>query len=258
MSDESWKTGITKVEPNKLLLRGYRIDELMGKMSFAEAVFLATTGERPTPAQANLVNAIFVSSIDHGVTPPSALAAMTVASTRAPLSTSVAAGIMAVTHVHGGAGEGAMRMFYDAGHRVSEGYTAEGAAKAILDEMKARKQRAPGFGHRIHTADPRAARLLELAGEAGVEGRYISVAQAFEKELESRLGKRLPLNVDGAIAVVLCELSVDPDLGSAFFVIARVPGLVAHVLEETGRQRPMRRIDVARHEYDGPPERSLD
>ncbi|MBU1698691.1 MAG: citryl-CoA lyase [Candidatus Eisenbacteria bacterium] len=257
MASETWKTAITKVEPNKLLLRGYRIDELMGRVSFAEAIFLAVSGELPTPAQAKLVNAIFVSSIDHGATPPSALGALNAASTRATLGACVAAGVLPITQVHGGAGETAMRMFYDAGKRVEAGATPLEAAAAILAEMKAKGQRAAGFGHRIHTEDPRAVRLLQLARESKVEGRYLAIGAAFEAQLEQSLGKKLPLNVDGAIGVVLCELGVDPALGNAFFIISRVPGLVAHIVEEMSRERPMRHIDIKNHEYDGPAERPV-
>lgn len=257
MSENGWITSITKVAPNKLLLRGYPIDELMGSVSFAEGAFLAMTGELPTPAQAKLVNAILVSSIDHGATPPSVQAARIAASTRASLSASVAAGLLAVTHVHGGAVEGAMRMFLEARGLVEGGATPAEAAGKRLDALKARGDRAPGFGHRLHTNDPRAARLVALAREAGVPGAYLDLAEAFDKELEARLGRRLPLNVDGAIGVVLCELGVAPELGNAFFIISRVPGLVAHSVEERTTQKPMRVIDAKRHEYDGPGERSL-
>jgi citrate synthase len=255
---EAWKTAITKVEPNKLLLRGYPLDELMGRVSFAEAIFLALTGEMPTPAQARLVNAIFVSSIDHGVTPPSTLGARNAASTRATLSAAVAAGVLPITHVHGGAVEGAMRVFQDARRRVEEGASEKEAAAAILDELKQKGQRAPGFGHRLHTDDPRARRLLELAREAQLPGHYVRIAEAMAEVLQEKLGKKLPLNVDGAIAAVLCELGVPPEMGNAFFIISRVPGLVAHSLEEMARERPMRRIDPSQHAYDGPQERHLE
>ena len=93
MTDLTWNTSITKVEPNELRLRGYRIDELMGRIGFAEAIFLALKGRLPSQAEGKLVNAIFVSSIDHGPTPPSALATRTAASTGASLNAAVATGI---------------------------------------------------------------------------------------------------------------------------------------------------------------------
>src|SRR5436189_1957200 len=104
-----WNTAVTRVEANKVAVRGYDIAELMGRVSVGAAVYLVLQGELPPPAVARLMDAILVSSIDHGATPPSALAARTVASTGASLSASVAAGIMSINRHHGGAIEDCAR-----------------------------------------------------------------------------------------------------------------------------------------------------
>ena len=109
MTDKTWKTAITEIEPNKIKLRGYPLNELMGNRSYADVVYLALRGELPTPKVGKLIDAMLVSSIDHGVTPPSALSAMTVASTGAPLNSAVAAGILAISKFHGGAIEANLR-----------------------------------------------------------------------------------------------------------------------------------------------------
>ena len=83
------------------------------------------------------------------------------------------------------------------------------------------------------------------------------MARAFETALEASLGRRLPLNVDGALAALLVDLDFPPELGNAFFIVARVTGLAAHAHEEMTRQRPMRRIHPTDHEYDGPPPREM-
>ena len=75
--------------------------------------------------------------------------------------------------------------------------------------------------------------------------------QAFRTALASS-GKELPINVDGAIAAVLVDMQIPSGMANAFFIIARVPGLVAHVMEEKTRERPMRRIHPTDHAYDGP------
>jgi citrate synthase len=106
MSEETWKTSITKIEPNKIAYKGYRVEELMGRVPFADVVFLLLRGELPSKEQGMLMDAMLVSSIDHGATPPSALAARTVASGGAPLTTAVAAGISSINKHHGGAIEG--------------------------------------------------------------------------------------------------------------------------------------------------------
>ena len=105
----TWNTAITRIEPNRVGVRGYDIAELMGRVSFGAAVYLILTGELPSPAIARLMDAILVASIDHGATPPSALAARTVASTGATLSAAVAAGIMSINRHHGGAIEDCAR-----------------------------------------------------------------------------------------------------------------------------------------------------
>ena len=109
MGDNQWKSGITKVEPNKILLRGYRIDELMGKLSYAEIIYLTMKGELPGEAEGRMIDAILVSSVDHGVTPPSTLAAITTASTGTPINASIAAGVLAISRYHGGAIEDCMK-----------------------------------------------------------------------------------------------------------------------------------------------------
>jgi citrate synthase len=230
----------------------------MGRVSFSQAVYLALKGELPTPEVGRLVDAIFVSSVDHGATPPSALAARTVASTGGDLNAAVAAGVLAISRFHGGAVEEGMRLFLKVERRMTERSESESqAAGAVLDEMKAAGRRASGFGHRVHTRDPRTAKLFALAGEAGLAGRYVQIARAVEAVLATQTGKPLPINVDGAIAALLCELGFPPELGNAFFIIARVPGLVAHVHEERTREKPMRRIHPEDFEYDGPGEREV-
>jgi len=66
MTETKWQTAITEVKPNELRLRGYRIDELMGAKSFAEAAWLCWLGELPRPEWAALITAMFTASIDHG------------------------------------------------------------------------------------------------------------------------------------------------------------------------------------------------
>jgi len=256
MTDLHWKTSITEVKPNEIRLRGYRIVDLMGKAGFSEVIWLALTGELPPKPIARLVDAIFVSSIDHGATPPSALAAHTVASTGAPINASVAAGILSINRWHGGAIEEAMRFFYE-GVADMEGQTFDEAASSALDRLRRDGKKVMGFGHRIHSKDPRTAQLFDLARNAGLKGRYINFAMAIEENLAYLKKKPLPLNVDGAIAAILCELSIPPELANAFFIIARVPGLVAHAHEEMTRQKPMRRIHPTEHSYDGPEARDL-
>jgi len=253
MSDLHWKTAVTKIEPNKISVRGKAIDELMGKTSYAQMVYLLLKGEMPSENIGKMMETILVSSVDHGTTPPSALSAITVASTGAPLNASVAAGILAISRFHGGAIEDCMKILKQGMELVKEENLGinEAAAK-IVSDYRAVKKRMSGFGHRLHTDDPRTKKLFALANEFGVADKYVDLANAFVEEIEKSLGKKLPLNVDGAIAALLCEMDFDPILANAFFMIARVPGLVAHIYEEKTRFKPMRKIHPTDVEYDGP------
>ncbi len=252
-----WHSGITRIQPNKVAVRGYDIAELMGRVSFGAAVHLILTGELPSASVARLMDGILVSSIDHGATPPSALSARTVASTGATLSASVAAGIMSINRHHGGAIEDCARQLKAIADRAaSDSISLEEAATRTLRTMSEAGERMSGFGHRVHTKDPRTARLFELAREAGVDGVHMQAARAVEKAFADAK-KSLPINVDGAIGAILADLGMNPATFNGIFMIARTPGLIAHVIEEQTREKPMRRIDPVNHGYDGPPPRSI-
>jgi citrate synthase len=132
----------------------------------------------------------------------------------------------------------------------------EEAAVRTLATMREAGERMPGFGHRVDTKDPRTARLFELAREAGIDGAHMQAACAVEKAFADAK-KSLPINVDGAIGAILADLGMNLAAFNGIFMIARTPGLIAHVIEEQTREKPMRRIDPVNHGYDGPPSRSL-
>src|SRR5437773_3312301 len=151
-----WNSAITRVEPDRVAVRGYDIVELMGHVSFGAAVHLLLTGELPSPAIGRLMDGILVSSIDHGATPPSALAARTVASTGGSLSASVAAGIMSINRHHGGAIEDCARQLKKIADRATrESISMDEAATRSLAEMKEAGDRMPGFGHRYRSEERR-------------------------------------------------------------------------------------------------------
>ena len=258
--DGTWQTALTSIAPNSILIRGFAVDEMMGRLSFADAVYLLLMGELPTQAIGRMLNAVLVSSLDHGVTPPSTLAARNVATSGAPLKDSVAAGVLAFGPHHGGDIESCMR-FLDAGLTlVRSGQTMADAASEIVEASLRSGETPPGFGHRFHTRDPRAARLFQLALELELEGEHVRMIRAVERVLAAKKpadGHPLPVNVDGAIAAICADLGFAYDLGNAIFLISRLPGLIAHAHEERTRQVPMRQIDPKDHVYDGAHARRL-
>src|SRR6266496_6730573 len=209
LPDERWQSALTDIAPNTILVRGYPLDEMMGRLGFAEAVYLLLMGELPTPAIGRMLNAVLVSSIDHGVTPPSTLATRNVATTGAPLKDCVAAGILAFGPHHGGDIESCMR-FLDGGLTlVRSGKTLQEAADAIVVECVDQSLVPPGFGHRFHARDPRAARLFQMALELELEGEHVRLIRAAERALEAHadaFGRPMHVNVDGAIAAISADL----------------------------------------------------
>jgi citryl-CoA lyase len=207
-----------------------------------------------------MLNAVLVSSIDHGVTPPSTLAARNVATSGAPLKDCVAAGILGFGPHHGGDIESCMR-FLDTGLTlVRTGKTVQEAADAIVADYVTAREAPPGFGHRLHTRDPRAARLFQMAMELELEGEHVRLIRSVERALDrdhERFGRPIPVNVDGAIAAISADLGFAYELGNAIFLISRLPGLIAHAHEERTRQSPMRQIDPKDESYDGASERRL-
>ncbi len=258
--DERWQSSLTDIAPNKILVRGYPVDEMMGRLGFAEAVYLLLMGELPTPAIGRMLNAVLVSSVDHGVTPPSTLAARNVATSGAPLKDCVAAGILAFGPHHGGDIESCMR-FLDRGlTQMRAGKTVQQAAEALVAECVAENDVPPGFGHRFHTRDPRAARLFQMVLELELEGEHVRLLRVVEHALDAQkehYGRPLPVNVDGAIAAICADLGFAYELGNAIFLISRLPGLIAHAHEERTRQTPMRQIDPKDNDYDGARQRRL-
>lgn len=256
-----WTTGLTSISPNQILVRGYRIDDLMGRVGFGETIYLLLTGELPSPSIGRLMDAMLVSFIDHGATPPSTLAALNTSTTGASIRGAVAAGVLGFGRYHGGDAL-ACRSLLDEGLAISRGGSSIAAAATTLVAklVEANDIPPPGFGHRFHTIDPRATRLLQIAHELETDHNYTQLLRALEQALSAHdalKDRSLPVNIDGAIAAVCGDLGLPTEVADALLIISRVPGLAAHVLEEQRRQTPMRVIDPTTHTYDGPPERRI-
>ncbi len=254
MAEESWKTAITDTGPGKIRIRGYSITDIMEKLSYAEAVYLVLKGELPSRAEAELMNAILVSSIDHGPTPPSVLGTRTVLSGGNSLNAAIAGGVLVIGDIHGGAIEQAAKILQEWAGKDGD---VDDLAGKLLDWLKETNTRMPGFGHQLHKVDPRTGKLFEIAARVGYSGRHIDLCVAVEKALEEKLGRKLPININGAVAAVISDMGFDWRLGKGFFVISRVPGLLAHAYEEMTRERPMRKLGPPPFEYDGPDEREI-
>lgn len=251
---DNWRTRITNHDDDGIWYCGHDVAGLMRTETFAGTTFLLHHGRLPSDGERRLFEAILVGIADHGPGSPSAMSARTVATgNRVAPEAAVAAGILAIGDAHGGAGWACQRLLSQAIDRVTrEGVSDDMAADDIVRAEIAAGRRLPGFGHRTHSQDPRTAVLLSLAGELGVAGAGVRMVLAFERAV-ARQVKPLPINVDAAMAAILCDMGFPPIVAKLMFIVGRAAGLSAEVFEEYTRERPMRvKVPVV---YDGPPAR---
>jgi citrate synthase len=200
-----------------------------------------------------MLEACLVASVDHGVTPPSAQVALLVASVRGALEMVLAAGVGAITDVHGGAGAKAAAFFRECEARAAaRELPLPRAIQVVIHERIERGDRIEGLGHRVHTQDPRRDILWQLADDCGAAGTCTAISKIVEAAFAAVRGMTLPVNVDGVIGAVVADLGLDERVAKALFVTGRVAGLAAHAFEEEATQLPMRRIVFGEAEYRGP------
>ncbi len=181
----------------------------------------------PSSEEIKLLNLFLNLCVDHGPNSPSAQATIKAAKDKKPIGEAVGLGITQIDDKHGGAIEPAMEFLYAI---VKEKKSLTEIVQKYLNTGKI----IGGFGHRVYkTSDPRADLILKKLTEYGVGGDYMTVMVEVQNEIEKQKGVRLPINIDGAIAVALCGFDWDPKLGKAVFIIARTPGLCAHYLNNS-------------------------
>ncbi|WP_439155020.1 citryl-CoA lyase [Yoonia sp.] len=227
-----WRTKIIDMEPGRIHLRGRPVQDLIGTTDFAQMIWLMVTGAVIEGPRAALFEAALVAAVDHGPQAPSIAAARMAATCGVGLQSAMATGLNMLGDVHGGAGEQAAELY----HAINK--SGVGALSDTLDKWRAAHgPYLPGFGHRFHKpVDPRAPRLLSLVDEAAatgaVTGTYAGIGRAIERQLAEERGKPVPMNIDGATAVIYAELDCPPPLARGFFCLSRSVGLLAHSWEQ--------------------------
>jgi citrate synthase len=256
------------MKPGAIRYRGYAIEELIGRIGFADMVYLMTRGELPHPDAAKLLEAALVSAVDHGPQAPSIAAARMAITCGVGINNAMASAINMLGDVHGGAGEQCVALYNAIAARLGDGAVSDTQmAQAIAAEMTALAAQGvshiPGFGHRFHPRDPRAPRLLELvdiaARSGAVSGRFAAIARALEARLATEKGRPIPMNIDGATGVVFAELGFPPPLCRGLFVLSRSVGALAHAFEEM-QSGQRSKGPIPRHliwTYTGPAPREL-
>jgi citrate synthase len=266
--EDWWSTSIIEMQPGAIRYRGYAIEELIGRVGFADMVYLLTRGELPHPQAAKLLEAALVAAVDHGPQAPSIAAARMAITCGVGINNAMASATNMLGDVHGGAGEQCVQFYQAVATRLGDGPPdEERLAQAVRAEIAALAAagttHVPGFGHRFHPRDPRAPRLLALVDDAAaagaVSGRFAAIGRAVEAEVAAAKRRPIPMNIDGATGVVYAELGFPPPLCRGLFVLSRSVGALAHAFEEM-QSGERNKGPIPRHliwTYTGPAARAL-
>ena len=235
------------------------LENLDSTQPFTNLIYQILTGQSIIDEKkARLLEAMIVASVDHGVTPPSAQAAIIAATVRATYEVAIAQGVSAITDVHGGAGAKAAQFFQICASLAKEKNIelTEAVQENIAKYMKEGK-RIQGLGHRFHTKDPRRDVLWVKAKHAGIAGDCVEISRIITDVFKRVRGINLPINVDGVIGAIIADMKLNPTIAKAVFIYGRVAGLSAHYFEEIASQPQMRRVNFAQAVYKGKKNRKI-
>lgn len=231
------RTQIASTTTDSIVIRGHDLaDELMGRVGYSDMLVLTALGRLPAAGERELVDAIAVSVMDHGITPSSLAARMTFLGAPESFQAAVAAGLL-------GAGStflGGMTEVCDLLREGAVGLTStsgdveiDAAADLLVARQSARGRKLPGLGHNVHSqGDPRVARLREISRENGFYDAHWALLDALPGAFFRARGRHLPLNNVGAIGASIAALGYPAEMGRGIALAARAGGLIAHILEE--------------------------
>lgn len=235
--DQSF-TAIATSDADSITVRGFDLcDDLIGKINFTDYFWLLVLGDRPTPAQRDMMDACLVAIAEHGLVPSVQAARMTLAAGPDAWQGAMSAGLLGMGSVVAGSSEAAGRYLAQViAQAEADGTDIEAAVIASLQEHKTRRMKVAGLGHPQHSGgDPRADRLLAIADDLGVSGRYIETLRILGRHAPGILDRPLPINVSGAIPACILDAGWPLEAIKAVPLLARAAGLSAHLFEEAQR-----------------------
>jgi citrate synthase len=232
-----WTTSVSRMAPGVVELRGHPVQELIGSTGLCSVIWLMLRGTLPTRAQADLLEAALVAGVDHGPQAPSIAIARMAATCGVGLNSAVASAVNVLGDSHGGAGQECVLLLQDICDLTDQGAELNAATEQVVARWREHSRYLPGFGHRFHPRDPRRDPLLALVDAATdqgvVPGRHLRAAWAVERALNRGRSRPVPMNIDGATAVIYAELGFPAPLARGLFVLSRSVGILAHAWEES-------------------------
>lgn len=231
-------TAIATSDAESITVRGEDLcADLIGKINFTDYFWLLVLGERCTSAQRQMLDACLVAIAEHGLVPSVQAARMTLAAGPEAWQGAMAAGLLGMGSVVAGSSEVSGRYLNEVLRKAdADGTDLQAAAIASLETLKAAKKKVPGLGHPQHSdGDPRANRLLDIADELGVSGKYVEALRTLAEHAPRIIQRPLPINVSGAIPAVMLDAGWPLEALKAVPLLARTAGLSAHLFEESMR-----------------------
>ena len=203
------------------------------------------TGRRPDAFETRVLDVALILHADHELN-ASTFAGRVAAATLTDMHSAVVAAIGTLKGpLHGGANADVMRLLVEIGPEASDDRVEEHVRRKL-----ARKEKIPGFGHRVYrTEDPRATELRRLSQEMGKrvgKTRWFEMSRRIEALVMAE--KQLHPNVDFYSASTYDQLGIPLDLFTPLFAVSRIAGWTAHILEQYANNRLIR----PRAEYTGP------
>src|SRR3954465_10356587 len=225
---------ICQAYPDRVEVRGRDLtDDVMGRLGFTAYFHLLLTGREPTEDQRYFLDLLLVAIAEHGMMPTNVSARMTLAADPGSLQGAVAAGILGAGPVILGTAEECARLLERAQTAVEDGDTPAAVAETLAREIHDAGGTPPGLGHPLHSPlDPRAERIVELAGQRGVSGPHLLLAGSFRDAAAAGRGKPLTMNVSMPIAAVMLDLGFPATAVKSVPILARTASLLAHLAEE--------------------------
>ena len=228
-------------------------------------IWLMTRGELPDPRQARLLDIALMSAVDHGPQAPSIAIARMAATCGVGLNNAMATAVNVLGDVHGGAGEQAVELYESIITRIEAG--ADEAAATDSGARRVRRGSTARSSLASATASTRSirarSRCSRWSTRPPAQASYPASTRASRARSRPRSmrqkGRRIPMNIDGATAVIYAELGFPAPLARGLFCLSRSVGILAHAWEQTqqgGRNKgPIPRKYVPA--YDGPAPRPV-
>jgi len=232
----AWKSNITEVLKNKLVTRGIDQEDIIRNYHYEDMVFLLIFGRKPTEVEADLLRAVIVSHVSHGITGQSTIAVRMGADCHSPFLNSAIGGFLVGSgSFHQGALQSAMAMLKEA----AESESTELYVKNRLNSKKT----FYGYGHRFHSKDPRAMLLMKLCDEHCFVEKHVRTARDIENIIGPRRGRYM--NIEGAGASILLDLGFSLEVASLIILVGRSPMYAAVYLERLySESRPFQRLSI--------------